>query len=62
MPRVFIATIAGLLGLALYIMAAVAAADGLGSNWVVQLGYFVVAGTLWVLPIRWLMLWAAGMR
>jgi hypothetical protein len=63
MPRILIATLAGIVGLALYIMAAVAAADLLGPmHWATQLGYFVVAGSIWVFPVRWLMLWAAGQR
>jgi hypothetical protein len=31
-------------------------------HWAAQLGYFVVAGSIWVFPVRWLMLWAAGQR
>jgi len=59
--RTLIATVAGLLGFALYVMAAVALADRVPAYWPVQALYFVAAGTLWVIPARWLMLWAAGM-
>jgi len=31
----------------------------LGWHWLLQIPYFVLAGTLWVLPARWLMFWAA---
>jgi hypothetical protein len=63
MSRVFPAVVAGFVGLSLYIMAAVAAADRLGPmHWAVQFVYFVVAGSLWVPPVRWLMLWAAHQR
>jgi len=59
--RTLIATAAGLAGFALYVMAAVTLADFLPAFWPVQAAYFVAAGTLWVIPARWLMLWAAGM-
>jgi hypothetical protein len=62
MGRPAIATLLGLLGFALYVAAAVALADRIDRQWAVQLGYFLVAGTLWVLPARWLMLWAAHQR
>jgi len=29
---------------------------------VLTISYFILAGTLWVLPARWLMLWAAHRR
>jgi hypothetical protein len=62
MARPAIATLLGLLGFVLYVMAAVALADRIHPQWAVQLGYFILAGTLWVLPARWLMLWAAHRR
>ena len=62
MPRILIAVVVFLLGFALYVMAAVALADHVRSPWPLQFAYFVVAGTLWVLPTRWLMLWAARQR
>ena len=30
--------------------------------WPVEAIYWCVAGLLWVVPVRWLMLWAAGKR
>jgi hypothetical protein len=62
MARPAIATLLGLLGFAVYVIVAVALADRITRQWAVQLGYFVLAGTLWVLPARWLMLWAAHRR
>ena len=59
--RMLIATVTGLLGFALYVMAAVALADRLPAAWLIQPLYFLIAGTLWAVPARWLMLWAAGM-
>jgi len=42
------------------VMAAVAFADRLdGLGWAVRAAYFLAAGMLWVVPARWLMLWAA---
>jgi hypothetical protein len=62
MARPAIATLLGLLGFILYVIAAVALADRIDRQWAVQLIYFILAGTLWVLPARWLMLWAAHRR
>jgi len=62
MARPAIATLLGLLGFILYVIAAVALADRIDRQWAVQLVYFILAGTLWVLPARWLMLWAAHRR
>lgn len=63
MSRATIATLAGLIFVLLYIVAAVAAAVALGRlHWAVEAAYWAVAGVLWVLPIRWLMLWSVGKR
>jgi hypothetical protein len=60
MPRILIATIVGLAGFVAYVVAAVTLADSLSPmHWAVQLVFFLVAGTLWVIPARSLMLWAA---
>jgi hypothetical protein len=60
MPRILIATIVGLVGFVAYVVAAVTLADYLSPmHWAVQALFFLVAGTLWVLPIRSLMYWAA---
>jgi hypothetical protein len=63
MPRKLIASLLGLFGFIAYVMIAVSLADRLtDSNVVVQTVYFLVAGVLWVLPIRWLMFWSVGKR
>jgi sugar phosphate permease len=63
MPRVLIATVAGLAGFVAYVAAAVVLADGVTRmHWAVQALYFLAAGLLWTLPARWLMLWAARPR
>ena len=63
MPRIAIASLAGILFLSVWVAAAMVAADPiLRLNFAVQLCYFAVAGFVWVFPIRWLMLWAARQR
>lgn len=63
MHRGLFATIAGLGFIALYLVAILALADHvLALHWSVQAAFFVVAGIVWVVPIRWLMFWAAGKR
>jgi uncharacterized protein DUF2842 len=60
MPRVLIATCAGLLGFVLYLAAVVTLADPVERlHWSVQALYFLTAGLLWTIPARWLMYWAA---
>jgi hypothetical protein len=60
MPRIFIATVAGLAGFLAYVVAAVSLADYLSPmHWAVQALFFLVAGVAWVVPARSLMLWAA---
>jgi hypothetical protein len=60
--RIVVAVVAGLLGFLLYVAAVVALADQMPRHWAVQVLYFVVAGSAWVVPARWLMLWAARMN
>jgi hypothetical protein len=60
MPRILIATVLGLVGFLAYLVAAVTLYDTVAAlNWAIQAAYFVVAGTIWVIPVRSLMLWAA---
>jgi hypothetical protein len=60
MSRVLIAGIVGLIGFCVYIVAAMLLFDQVaGLNWAIQALYFLVAGVLWVIPARSLMLWAA---
>lgn len=61
--RIPIATLAGLVFLALWIAGAMLLSDPvLRLNFAVQFVYFAVAGFVWVFPIRWLMLWAVHQR
>jgi hypothetical protein len=60
MPRIAIAVLGFLIGFTLYVGAAVTLADRLGGvPWWLQALYFLAAGLLWTVPMRWLMLWAA---
>ncbi|MBN8891754.1 MAG: hypothetical protein BGP12_17560 [Rhodospirillales bacterium 70-18] len=60
MSRIPIAVLAGVVGFVAYIVGVVTLADlVVGRHWAVQAAYFVLAGVLWALPARWLMLWAA---
>lgn len=59
--RPVVAVPLGLAGVLAYIVGAVTLADHLaGLHWALQALYFVAAGVLWVLPVHFLMLWAAG--
>jgi hypothetical protein len=63
MPRILAATVLGLVGFVTYLVAAVTLYDAVaGLHWALQAAYFVVAGTLWVIPMRALMFWAARGR
>ena len=61
--RVPVAAVLGCFGLIAYIGLAVTLADRVThTHWLAQALYFVIAGSVWVLPMRWLMLWAARLR
>jgi Protein of unknown function (DUF2842) len=62
MSRPFAATLMGVLFIVAYIAAAITIPDVLPDQWAVQAVYFLLAGVLWVLPVRWLMLWSVGKR
>ncbi len=63
MSRVPVAVIGGLLGFAAYVAVVVALGDRVAHvHWAVQGLYFVVVGTVWVMPVRWLMLWSVHQR
>ena len=58
--RILIAAATGLLGFALYLGLAATVADWLeGQHWAARALYYAIAGVLWVLPARWLMIWAS---
>jgi hypothetical protein len=60
MPRILFATVVGLGGLLAWLVAVVTLYDSVaGLHWALQAVYFVVAGTIWVIPMRSLMIWAA---
>ncbi len=63
MSRVPVAVFAGLLGFCVYLAIVLWLGDWVQHlHWAVQAAYFVVAGSLWVLPIRWLMYWSVHRR
>ena len=61
--RVPAATLAGILFILAYIVAAITLPDLLPrQHWAIEAVYWCVAGVLWVFPIWGLMLWAARGR
>lgn len=56
------ATLMGLLFVAAYVAVAITLPDVLPDHWAVQAIYFLVAGVVWVFPVRWLMFWSVGKR
>lgn len=63
MSRIPIAIVGGLIGFFGYVAVVIVVADTVQSmHWAFQAVYFVLAGTLWALPIRWLMFWSVGQR
>ena len=63
MSRTSIASIAGIVFVLVYMFAAVTVPDLIGRmHWTLEALYWLVAGIVWVFPIRWLMLWSAGKR
>ena len=63
MSRTPIAALAGVAFVLIYIAAAVVLPERLPRMpGLLQALYWGVAGLLWVLPIRWLMLWSVGKR
>ena len=63
MPRTPIAALAGIIFVLVYVAAAVILPERMPRMpWPLEALYWCVAGLLWVVPVRWLMLWAAGKR
>ncbi len=63
MSRPVIATMAGIAFVLIYILAAITLPERIPAMpWPVEAAYWCAAGLLWVLPIRWLMLWSVGKR
>jgi uncharacterized membrane protein len=56
--RKFLGMLALLGGLAVYILIAMLIGVRLaGSHWALELVFYVVAGIVWVFPVRYLMVW-----
>ena len=62
MSRPVAATLMGIAFIVLYVAAAITVPDLLPGNGWVHAAYFLVAGVVWVFPVRWLMLWSVGKR
>ena len=63
MSRIPIALIAGFAGFFLYVAGVLMLADYvLSLHWAIQAVYFVVVGSIWTLPVRWLMYWSVHQR
>jgi hypothetical protein len=63
MNRIPLAIIMGLIGFVGYVAAVLLIADFVVTlHWTLQAIYFVIAGSIWVLPMRWLMLWSVHQR
>ena len=62
-PRVPIAIVGGLIGFLIYVIAVVTLGDNvLHAHVLVQFAYYLFVGSVWVLPVRWLMLWSVHKR
>lgn len=63
MSRPRIAAFAGVLFVLAYMVAAVTLPDLFPDlHWSLEALYWLVTGIVWVLPVRWLMLWSVGKR
>lgn len=63
MPRKLIASLLGLFGFLAYVVGVVTLADHVTeANVIVQTLFFLVAGVLWAMPARWLILWSVHQR
>ena len=62
MSRPLAATLMGITFVIAYVALAITLPDVLPSHWAIQAMYFLVAGVVWVFPVRWLMLWSVHKR
>jgi len=63
MSRGPIATVAALLFVLVYVTVAITLPDLVPRlHWSLEALYWLVAGIVWVFPVKWLMYWAAGKR
>ena len=63
MSRPTLASIAGVLFILIYMIGAITLPDVIGRmHWTLEALYWLIAGVVWVFPIRWLMLWSVCKR
>jgi hypothetical protein len=62
MSRPPAAALMGIVFVIAYLAGAATLVDWLPQQWVVQAVYFLIAGIIWVFPVRWLMLWSVHKR
>ena len=62
MSRPLAAALMGIGFVIAYVAAAITLPDVLPDWWWLQAIYFLVAGVVWVFPVRWLMLWSVYKR
>jgi preprotein translocase subunit SecD len=63
MSKGLIATVAGLLFVLIYVVVVITLPDLVPRlHWSLEALYWLIAGIVWVFPVRWLMYWAAGKR
>lgn len=63
MSRTLIASLAGIGGFILYIIAVLQVSDvTLGLPWPVEAAFFAAAGIIWVWPAKWLIAWVVRGR
>ena len=63
MSRPLLATLAGIAFVVIYIVAVITLPEHVPAMpWPIEAVYWCVAGLLWVVPIRALMLWSVGKR
>lgn len=63
MSRTPVAATAGIAFIMAYMVAAISLPEMLGRmHWAIEAVYWCIAGSVWVFPIRWLMLWSAHKR
>ncbi len=63
MSRKPIAVLGGCVFILVYIIAVITLPDHVGPiHWALQALYWAIAGSVWVFPIRWIMLWSVHQR
>jgi len=63
MSRSTIASLAGILFVLIYIVVVITLPDYFTRlHWTLEALYWLIAGIVWVFPVRWLMLWSVHKR